>query len=72
MSEQDVKPDQGQTDTAGCCGEISAYTEQACPCTTVMKKHPWAAVAACVTMGLLLLTVNAGAILGIIAFFRTL
>ena len=72
MSQQDAKPDQAQTDPAGCCGETTAETEQACPCTTAMKKHPWAAAAACATMGLLLLTVNAGAILGIIAFFRTL
>lgn len=72
MSQQDTRPDQAQTDPAGCCGEMTAEPEQACPCTTAMKKHPWAAVAACAVMGLLLLTVNAGAILGIIAFFRTL
>ena len=72
MSEQNAKPDQAQTKPAGCCGEMMAETEQTCPCTTVMKKHPWAAVAACAVMGLVLLTVNAGAILGIIAFFRAL
>ena len=67
MTEQETNPDPG-----GCCGEISNQTEQGCPCTSIMKKHPRVAGAICGTVGLLMLTVPIGAVLGIIAFVRTL
>ena len=67
MTEQKTK-----SDPAGCCGEMPIQTEQGCPCTSMMKKHPWAARAICGTVGLLILTVHLGAVLGIIAFVRTL
>jgi hypothetical protein len=67
MTEQKAKPD-----PAGCCGEMPIQTEQGCPCTAMMKKHPWAAGAICGTVGLLMLAVPVGAVLGIIAFVRTL
>ena len=67
MTEQKTKPDSTE-----CCGETPTRTEQGCPCTSMMKKHPWIAGAICGTMGLLILTVHLGAVLGIIAFVRTL
>jgi hypothetical protein len=67
MTEQNTKHD-----PAGCCGEISNQTEQGCPCTSMMKKHPRVARVICGTVGLLILTVPIGAVLGIIAFVRTL
>jgi hypothetical protein len=67
MSEQKTKPD-----PAGCCGEMPIQTEQGCPCTSMMKKHPWTARMICGGAGLLILTVHLGAVLGIIAFVRTL
>ena len=66
MTDDKTKPD-----PAGCCEEMLIHADQCC-CGSMMKKHPWAASLVCGFMGLLMLTVITGAILGIIAFIRTL
>ena len=55
-----------------CCGTEVGGMMAACPCGSFMKKHPVITSTILVAMGLVFLAVPAGAILGIIAFFRTL
>ena len=44
----------------------------ACSCGSLMRQHPFFASTICLVMGLVFIAVPTGAILGIIAFFRTL
>jgi len=55
-----------------CCGAEMGGMMAACPCGFLMRKHPVVTSTILVAMGLVFLAVPAGAILGIIAFFRTL
>ena len=50
-------------------GEMAAGQ---CPCATMMKRHPLAALAIFTLIGLMFLISQVGGVLGIIAFFRTL
>jgi len=43
-----------------------------CPCGSIVRRHPVATFAICTVMGLALLVIPVGAILGIIAFLRTI
>jgi len=66
----------------GCCsgsleaGEFSGGKMegmmQACPCSGMLKRHRVAAYAALIGIGLVLLVLQAGWILGVVAFFRTI
>ena len=55
-----------------CCGAEMGPMTAASPCGSFMRKHPVVTTTVLVAMGLLFLAVPAGAILGIIAFLRTL
>ena len=54
-----------------CCGAGIRQTMAGCPFHSVMKRHPVLASVMLAVMGLAVLVIQAGAILGIIAFFRT-
>lgn len=53
-----------------CCGTMTGDAIAQCPCGSVMRRHPVIVFALAAAMGLAALLVSAGAILGIIAFFR--
>lgn len=55
-----------------CCGTEVGGMMAACPCGSFMRRHPVLTSTILAAMGLVVLAVPAGAILGIIAFFRTL
>ena len=59
------------SEMAGCCGPEAADMMRHCPCASWVKRHRVAFYATFIVIGLALLTVPAGAVLGIIAFFRT-
>lgn len=55
-----------------CCGTRISDAMAECRCGSIMRRHPFATFAICTIMGLALLVIPAGAILGIIAFLRTM
>jgi len=55
-----------------CCGARTDERTTPCACGSTMRKHPFVTFAVCTFMGLALLLIPAGAILGIIAFLRTI
>jgi hypothetical protein len=55
-----------------CCGTRMDDAMAGCRCTSIMKRRPVATFAVCTLMGLALLVIPIGAILGIIAFLRTI
>lgn len=55
-----------------CCGTEMPETMTGCRCGDVMRRHPFAASVFLLIMGLALLVIPAGAVLGVIAFFRTI
>ena len=55
-----------------CCGVRMNEGMAACACGSIMRRHPFVTFAICTVMGLALLLIPAGAILGIIAFLRTI
>ena len=55
-----------------CCGtDMAELTSKECPCRTFIKRHRVAVYAGFAGIALALLTIPVGAMLGIIAFFRT-
>ena len=56
----------------GCCGTRMSDAMAECPCGSIVRRHPVATFAICTVMGLALLVIPVGAILGIIAFLRTI
>jgi hypothetical protein len=54
-----------------CCSSMMGEEMGECPCASAMRRHPFITAAVVTFMGLALLLVPAGAILGIVAFFRT-
>ena len=56
---------------ASCCGSMAPEEGRGCPCTSFFEKHRVAVFATLSALGLALLTIPLGAVLGIIAFFRT-
>jgi hypothetical protein len=55
-----------------CCGVRMDRSMAACPCGSMMRRHPFVTFVICTVMGLALLAIPAGVILGIIAFLRTI
>jgi hypothetical protein len=55
-----------------CCGTQMGDAMAGCRCGSIMRRHPFATFAICTVMGLALLVIPVGAILGIIAFLRTI
>ena len=56
----------------GCCGTDMGDVTAECPCSSIVRRHPVISSAILAVVGLAFLAVPAGAILGIIAFFRTI
>ena len=55
-----------------CCStDMAETTSKECPCSTFIKRHRVAVYAGFTGIALALLTIPVGAVLGIIAFFRT-
>ena len=54
------------------CGAVMGGEMRGCPCGAVMRRHPVLIAAILALMGLAFLAVPAAAILGAIAFFRTI
>jgi hypothetical protein len=54
-----------------CCGAWMGNAMNECPCGSIVQRHPVITSAILVFMGLTCLLISAGAILGILAFFRT-
>ena len=54
-----------------CCGFRMGDSMTRWPCGSIMRRHPVVTSAFLTLMGLALIVIPAGAILGIIAFFRT-
>ena len=54
------------------CGPAMGREMAGCPCSSIARKHPFVTSAMLALMGLAALVIPAGAILGIIAFFRTI
>jgi len=73
-----VAPSYGSTTDADrrmgsdCCGAGVRQAMAGCPGHSFMKRHPILASAMLVGMGLAVLVIPAGAVMGIIAFFRTI
>jgi len=55
-----------------CCGVAMADEMAGCPCGSLMRRHPVVTFTVLTLMGLAVVAISAGAILGIIAFARTL
>lgn len=55
-----------------CCGTRMSDAMKGCPCGSVVKRHPIVTSAILALMGLAFLVIPTGAILGIIAFVRTI
>ena len=55
-----------------CCGTRMGEVMAKCPCGSIVRRHRVATFAICTVMGLALLVIPVGAILGIIAFLRTI
>jgi hypothetical protein len=55
-----------------CCGIKMDDAMAMCPCVSIMRRHPVVMSAVLAVMGLAVLLIPAGAILGIIAFLRTI
>jgi len=55
-----------------CCGVRMDEDTTGCACGSIMKRHPFVTFAIGTVMGLALLVIPAGAILGILAFLRTI
>jgi hypothetical protein len=55
-----------------CCGTGMGDAMAECPCGSIMRRHPVITALILSLMGLVALLVPAGAILGILAFFRTI
>lgn len=54
------------------CGTMMRGAMPACPCSLLAKRHPVVTFMILTIMGLFVLVIPTGAILGIIAFLRTL
>jgi hypothetical protein len=69
-------PESGSRDdrpmTLDCCGARMGGEMADCSCSAIMRKHPVITSALLALMGLAFVVIPAGAILGIIAFFRTI
>ncbi len=55
-----------------CCASATGGEMRSCPCGAVMRRHPVVIAAMLALMGLAFLAVPAAAVLGAIAFFRTI
>lgn len=55
-----------------CCGTWMNDATAECPCGSFARRHPVVTSAILAVMGLAVLVIPAGAILGIIAFLRTI
>jgi len=55
-----------------CCGMTMDDAMARCSCGSIVRRHPFVTSAFLAVMGLAALVIPAGAILGIIAFFRTI
>jgi len=55
-----------------CCGFRMDDATTRCSCGSVMRRHPFVTSAILAFMGLAALVIPAGAVMGIIAFFRTI
>jgi len=55
-----------------CCGVRMGDEMAGCPCGSMMRRHPVVTFTVLTLMGLAVLVIPAGAILGIVAFFRSL
>jgi hypothetical protein len=55
-----------------CIGTGMGEAMAKCPCGSIMRRHPFLTSAMLAVTGLALLVIPAGALLGIIAFFRAI
>jgi hypothetical protein len=62
----------GDTGGPGCCDTGAPESAAACPCKGVFKSHRLAAALICAAVALAVLISQAGGVLGIVAFVRTL
>ena len=62
---------ENRPEASGTCGGSMEEMMRACPCATAMKRHRIAVYTTLAVMGFTLLVLQAGWILGVVAFFRT-
>jgi hypothetical protein len=56
-----------------CCGsDETEGTSRRCPCTSLVRRHPVAVYVGLTIVAAMLLSIPVGALLGIVAFIRTL
>jgi hypothetical protein len=80
MSDHESKTEQASTRGStgdrsmgfDCCDIRMGDAMAECPCGSIMRRHPVVTSAFLGVMGLAVIVIPAGAILGIIAFFRTI